>query len=120
MAPSDTVKYLGCIPNKKQDGNKEVKARVRECMAVLKRMDIFWRHADCPIRFKVLVHEMVIRSKLMYGLESRQRNKSTVKYLDTFHLKGLRKILKEVTTFVDRSKNNKHIRDKAQKGCSDL
>ena len=50
---------------------------------------------------------LIIRSKLLYGLESAPMNEYTKKELDTFQLKGLRKILGIKTTFIDKSQNNK-------------
>ena len=35
-----------------------------------KKLEDYWKHSDCPLREKLIVHDAVIRSKLMYGLES--------------------------------------------------
>ena len=53
--------------------------------------------------------DVVIRSKLVYGLEVVQIPDALKKKLDAFQLKGLRKILGYVTTFVDRANTNKKI-----------
>ena len=66
----DEVKYLGCNINRKGDTTKEIKYRTATCMPTLKSLDIFWRHSDCPKRLKLLVQDAVVRSKLVYGLES--------------------------------------------------
>ena len=46
---------------------------------------------------KLIVYDMVIRAKLMYGLETLEINKSIIRRLAAF--KGLRKILKLDTTY---------------------
>jgi hypothetical protein len=50
----------------------------------------------------------------MYGLESLQLNDSTLRRLDTFQLKGLRKILKLTTTYVDREHTNARVYELAE------
>jgi hypothetical protein len=79
-----------------------------------KKLDLFWGHSDCSVRQKLLVHDAVIRSKLMYGLESLQLNESALKRLDTFQLKGLRKILKLKTTYIDRANSNARVFELAE------
>ena len=48
---------------------------------------------------KLIVYDAVIRSKLMYGLESLQLIKEIRKSLDASQLKGLKQILKTKTTW---------------------
>ncbi len=38
LFPIDEVKDLSCKVNKKADGNKEVKAQIRECLAILTKL----------------------------------------------------------------------------------
>ena len=64
-----------------------------------KKLEEFWKHGNSEIREKLIVCDAVIRSKLMYGLESLQLTKELRKTLDTFQLKGLRQILKIPTTW---------------------
>ena len=64
-------------------------------MATLKKLDMFWKHSECPRKFKLLVQDAVIRAKLFYGLESAEQTETEQRKLDTFQLKGLRKILQQ-------------------------
>ena len=50
----------------------------------------------------------------MYGLESAQINDSLKKYINTFHLKALRKILGLQHTFMNRDNTNEFIYSKAE------
>ena len=105
----DTVKYLGCDIN--QDGNirREVSKRISNSMTTFKKLDIFWRHSNCPTKFKIIALDAVVRSKLMYGLNTAQLNENEMKRLDIFQLKGLRKIMKKDTTYVNRANTNERI-----------
>ena len=111
----EKVKYLGCLLNKDCNLDKEVKKRIATCMITLKKLDIFWRHSDCPIRFKLIAQDAVIRSKLLYGLDTAQLNESQMQRIDLFQLKGLRKVLNMKTTFgqmeskEDRTNNNQEV-----------
>ena len=107
------VKYLGCMINDQADVRKEVSSRIATCMITLKKLDFFWRHSDCPERFKLLALDAVLRSKLLYGLESAELGSALLNKLDAFQLKGLRKILKLKTTSVNRSNTNKVVMDLA-------
>ena len=55
------------------------------------------------------MQDAVIRSKVLYGLESAELTQDILKKLDVFQLKGLRKILRLNTTFVDRFNTNKRV-----------
>ncbi len=46
------VKYLGCNLNYKTDPTKEIDSRISTTMAVLQKLHLFWRHSDCPNKFK--------------------------------------------------------------------
>ena len=102
----EEVNYLGCHLNKDCDVSREVKSRIATCMVVLKRLDSFWRHSDCLDQFKLTTLDAVIKSKVLYGLESAQLNDNILNTLDVFQLKGLRKILEMDTTYVNRENTN--------------
>ena len=53
--------------------------------------------------------EAVLRSKLLYGMETAQLNEPQMKRLDLFQLKALRKVLKLPTTFVSRGNTNDKV-----------
>ena len=78
-------------------------------MITMKKLDIFWRHSNCPTHVKIHVADAVLRAKLLYGLESAQLNPAVVKRLETFQLKVLRQILRMDTTYVDRTNTNELV-----------
>eukprot|EP00959_Pyramimonas_sp_CCMP1952_P333556 6985006-Pyramimonas_sp.AAC.1 len=96
---AETVKYLGCSLDSKNDVGKEISARIRNCYQTMQRLDAFWLHSDCSVSQKIQVFSAVCRSKLLYGLETTQLTPGQTQRLDGFQLKGLRKILGIPTTF---------------------
>ena len=70
---------------------------------------MFWKEACCSLRNKLLVYNAVIRTKLLYGLETLELPTSQTSRLEAFQLKGLQKILNMVTTFVDRNNTNEEV-----------
>jgi hypothetical protein len=68
----DEVKYLGCSINRWSNTTREVNKKVSECTATLQKLNTFWRHSSCPDRFKIRAQDAVIKSELLYGLESAQ------------------------------------------------
>ena len=91
------------------DSKKKLNKRIASTMQTLKRLDLYWRHSNCPMRKKLITADAVIRSKLLYGLDSLQLNEPQLKRLDIFQLKILRKILKLKTTYIDRNNTNEKV-----------
>ena len=115
MKNLEEVVYLGALLTKSHDTKKEITSRLAVCMYTWKQLDIFWKKSICPLKFKIHVYDAVIRSKLVYGLETIQIPKYLCNKLNTFQLKGLRKILGMRTTFIDRSNTNRRVLDVASR-----
>ena len=77
------AKYLGCWLNSRGDPQQEIKQRLAICMTILKKLDIYWLKANPSVLQKLIVYDAIIRSKLIYGLESTALNE-TVKRPQTF------------------------------------
>ena len=111
----EEVKYLGCHLNRHCDTTKEIKTRTAACMSTLNKLHQFWRHSDCPTKFKIIALDAVIKSKLLYGMETAQLTQGAIQRLDVLQLKGLRTILKMTTTYVDRNNDNQTVFEKANR-----
>ena len=105
----NVVKYLGCYLHEKSDITYELKHRIQTCHHTLKKLHLFWAKSNCPLHVKINVHNAVIRSKLTYGLASANLTHAQLCQLDSFQLKGFRKILGLKTTFIDRHNSNEYI-----------
>ena len=113
MSSTQEAIYLGAAITEKADPKHEIYRRISNTMPVLKRLDIFWNKTSCNLKWKMLVYNAVITTKILYGLESLEPTDSTGRLLDTFQLKGLRKILKLHTTFINRANTNEFVFQKA-------
>ena len=79
---------------------------MRTCYLIMDRLDLFWRRCNVPIRFKINVWNAVVRAKLAYGIESLELIPSLRQKLDSFQLKGLRKIMNLKTTYGQIASND--------------
>ena len=113
MKSTTEAKYLGAIINNKIDPVQEIRRRISSAMPILKHLDIFWNKTNCSKNWKLSTYNSVIISKLFYGLELFQTTDNTGKLLNTFQLKGLRKILHLHTTYVDRNNSNEFVYQRA-------
>ena len=88
MNYADETTYLGASITTTVDPKHKIRKRKTATMAGLKKVDISWLKANCNRRWKVLVYNAVIVSKLLYGLESLEPTDAT----------GSRKSAKHVST----------------------
>ena len=105
--------YLGAVIDNSVTPRTEIHRRITATMAVLKKMELFWNRTKCNRKWKLQVFNAVIMTKLLYGLETLEAPQGLHQSLNTFQLKGLRKIMKLNTTFVDRNNDNQTVYDKA-------
>ena len=68
----DESRYLGCFLIIETNAKRELNKRMGDVHNTWKRLEAFWKHSDCEGRFKIIAYNAVIRTKLMYGLESLQ------------------------------------------------
>lgn len=98
---SREVKYLGALLSETGDMKQEIRKRIAEVMIVFNNVHPFMVRCRCSQKWKLIVFNAVIRSKLLYGLDSAQLNDPLLTKINTFCLKGLRKILKMPTTYAE-------------------
>ena len=101
--------YLGWILTKHVNIASEVSNRIASAMATWKSLDIFWKEAQCSTRNKILIYNAVIQSKLLYALETIEIPVALLSRLESFQLKGLRKILGMTTTYINRANTNEEV-----------
>ena len=59
-------------------------------------------NSNCSVRQKLIVYDAVVRTKLIYGMESAQINDAVKNKIDAFQMKGLRQILKMESTYAQK------------------
>ena len=103
---TDTTKYLGSTVTHDARVRAELNRRLMLSRVTWDRLKVFWRHSACPLHIKLQLYDMVIRARLVYGLDSFMLLDSHLELLQSFQLKGLRRILHITTTFVNRTNTN--------------
>ena len=66
----EEVKYLGCMLNSQGNPSREVAYRITDCTLILNRLHFFWRHGDSKVKRNIIVYNVVIRAKRIYGFET--------------------------------------------------
>ena len=107
--------YLGVILQEQGDIRSEILHRLRKASATWRKLGDYWQRSRATKRQKMIVYNAIIKSKIMYGLESAHLTTTWMNRLNTFQLRGLRKILRMVTTFVDRANTNEEVLRRADK-----
>ena len=101
--------YLGAILADTNDNHAEVNNRIADCIATANRLKLFWNKAGNSLKWKLQVYDAIIGSKLLYGLETIQLTRGERSRIDAFQQKGLRRILKILPTFEDRTWTNDKV-----------
>ena len=107
----EEARYLGCWLNNKGDPARELKTRMAQTMAIWKKLQLYFIHADDTYNFRIQVYNAIVRSKLLYGLETVEVNSSIRNKIDIFHRRGSRQIFQIPTTHIDRTKTNRFVMD---------
>jgi hypothetical protein len=99
--------------NYKTDPHAEIQLEIQEINRTLQKLSDYWKAAEASPKWKIIIYEAVIKSKLLYGLETTQLPRSCLNKLDAFQIKGLSKILGFKNTYWDRSATNQKVLEKA-------
>ena len=106
--------YLGAIITERNDNITEIQNRITECNITANKLKLFWNKSKKPVKWKIIVYDAVIRSKLLYGLETMELTNAQIDKLDAFQMKGHRRILGIPPTFIDRTWTNKRVKEEIE------
>ena len=115
MKETENTTYLGANISKNANIKEEISMRLMKANAVWHKLKIFWRKTKCTTSWKIQVYDAVVKSTLLYGLETLHITKAQLSRLNTFHLKGLRHLLNIQHTFINRSNTNEFIWKQAER-----
>ena len=107
--------YLGNELNNEANIMHEIANKIHEVRKTWFKLAPYWKASNASKKWKLIIYDAIIRSKLLYGLETVHLTDAMSKKLDVFHLKGLRQILKMQTTFVNRANSNVKVLEEASK-----
>ena len=104
--------YLGAILIEDFNNTAEIHNRISDCTNTANKLKLFWNKANTEISWKLQVFNAIIRSKLLYGLETIQLTNAEKNRINAFHIKCLRRILKIPPTFEDKLWTNDRVIEK--------
>ena len=106
---STNATYLGNVLNNKADPHAEITQKIQEVNKTLWKLQDYWKATNANTKWKILIFDAVIKSKLLYGLETTQLPKPCQTRVNAFQVKGLRRILGFKHTNWDREATNELI-----------
>ena len=74
VATATEAKDLGCLLDDDHQTKKEISKRIADTHVTWKKLEEFWKRGNDELTEKLIVYDAVIRTKLMYGIESLQLN----------------------------------------------
>ena len=94
MKEVKTTQYLGAKITQKAYAYSEINHRIGIAIRTARILNNFWKGTNIPIKWKLQVYNAVLLTQLSYALNTvyiSDRNKIKIA---TFHIKGLRKMLR--------------------------
>ena len=87
----------------------EVMNKISEVGRIWYKLTPHWKASRSDKKWKLIVFDTIIRSKLLYSLEAFHCRQILAKNLDAFQMRGLRKIFCRPTKFYDRTCTNQRV-----------
>ena len=104
------VIYLGARITDSGKTEQEVQRRINECRRTLKNLDPLWKCRAASRRHRLIIFNMVVKAKLMYGLETCRITEQVKTKVDAFQIQALRKICGLKHVYYDRTMTNDRVR----------
>ena len=105
--------YLGNEINREVNIRHEIFNKLQEVRRTWFKLYPYWKATNASKRWKLIVYDAIIRSKLLYGLETIHLTTAMAKKLNAFQMRGIRKILNKAPTFIDRANTNRKLLEEA-------
>ena len=113
LVKAEEAVYLGNRLNSKTNATAEIDRQIQQVNITLWKLDVYRKATEASKKWQLLIFEAVIKSKLLYGMETVQLTEAMMKRIDAFQMKGLRKIRGKKHTYWDREAINENILDQA-------
>ena len=92
--------YLGNEINKTVNIQLEILDKMLEVRRTWFKLKPYWKASGASKKRKLIIYDAIIRSKLLYGLETIHLTQAMSKKLDAFQMHGIRRILQHSSTLV--------------------
>ena len=70
----------------------EIANKIHEARKTWYKLAPYWKATHASKKWKLIIYDAIVRSKLLYGLETLHLTEAMAKKIDVFQTKGLRKI----------------------------
>ena len=107
MPIADRAPYQGTDMSAKGNPHVEISTRTINTTTTLNKLDLFWKKAPVSTTWKLRVHDAVISSKLLYGLESASLTNAEYERFGSFQTKALRNML-GIKTFIPLARKQRN------------
>ena len=108
--------YLGNEINREANIWHEILNKMQEVRKTWFRLLPYWKATNANLKWQLLIFDAVMKSKIIYGLETVHLTQAMITKSDAFQLRCLRKILGLASTFIDRRNTNQA----ELKKCTDI
>ena len=106
-------KYLGVqVGGVDESTGREITQRIKSAGEAVTRLRKFWKLKGVSLEVKAKAYEQLVRTVLLYGLESRQLSKAQVMRVECFQTRTLRRIGNSQSHITHES--NEELRDRLQ------
>ena len=105
--------YLGNELNQEVNIQHEILNKIQEVHRAWFKLSSYWKATCASKKWKLIVFDAIIRSKLLYGLETVHLTQAMYKRIDAFQYRSLRRILGMPSTFINRANTNKKLLEAA-------
>ena len=116
MKGVDSAMYLGSRLNKRAGIKEEITFQMQQVTITWTRLKTDWRATNASEKW---LHDAIIKSKPLYGLETAHVGRAELKRIDAFQIRGVRQILRKNHTYWDRTATNKSLFDIASRILSE-
>ena len=98
----EQIKYLGATFTTTLDINSIVRQKLTDASATMGTLQPLSTDNQISTPWKLVVYNAPVRFRVFYTLETLELTPGQQRTLDTLYFRGLRKILKKRSTFIDR------------------
>ena len=91
LATEYEATYLGNESNRQVNIRHEISNKLQEVRRTWIKLNPSWKATKASKRWKLTVYDAIIRSKLLYGLETIHLTTAMAKKLNAFQMRGIRR-----------------------------
>ena len=92
MKGVDSAMYLGNRLNKRASIKEEITLQMQQVTITWRRLQAYWKATNASKKWQLIAYDAIVKSKLLYGLETAHVGTADLKRIDAFQIRGIRQI----------------------------